>query len=47
MFTGDETMALITRDNEPKLDVLFDFAKHTSLNLEEFLAQINSIEKLH
>ena len=40
-------MALIAKDNEPKLDVLYDFARQTGFNLEEVLTQINSIEKLY
>ena len=47
LITRDEAMALIAKDNEPKLDVLYDFAKHTGFNLEEVLTQINSIEKLY
>jgi len=47
LITRDEAMALIAQDNEPKLDVLNDFAKHTGFNLEEVLTRINSIEKLY
>ena len=47
LITRDEAMALIAKDNEPKLDVLYDFAKHTGFNLEEVLTRINSIEKIY
>lgn len=47
LITREEAMKLIAEDNEPKLDVLYDFAKHTGFNLEEVLTRINSIEKLY
>ena len=47
LITRDEAIRLISEDNEPKLDVLNDFAKQTGFNLEEVLTRINSIEKLY
>jgi hypothetical protein len=47
LISRDEAMALISQDNEPKLDVLYDFAKQTGFNLEEVLTRINSIEKIY
>ncbi len=43
----DEALTLVAKDNEPKMDVLYDFAKHTGFNLEEVLTRINSIDKLY
>jgi len=43
----DEAMSLAAKDNEPKMDVLEDFARHTGFNLEEVLTRINSIDKLY
>jgi hypothetical protein len=40
-------MALIVQDNEPKLRVLYGFAKHAGFSLEEVLIRLNSIEKLY
>ncbi|MBT3238821.1 MAG: hypothetical protein HOK06_03860 [Rhodospirillaceae bacterium] len=47
LVSRDEALALVAKDNEPKMDVLYDFAKHTGFNLEEVLTRINSIEKLY
>ncbi|MHA1597668.1 MAG: hypothetical protein ACTSV1_03015 [Alphaproteobacteria bacterium] len=43
----DEALRLAREDNEPKLDVLYDFARQTGFNLEEVLTRINSIDKLY
>ncbi|MBC8268846.1 MAG: hypothetical protein H8E36_08865 [Rhodospirillaceae bacterium] len=47
LITREQAQELLAQDNEPKLDVLYDFAKHTGFNLEEVLTRINSIEKLY
>jgi hypothetical protein len=40
-------MALIVQDNEPKLGVLYGFAKHAGFNLEEVIPRLNFIEKIY
>lgn len=47
LITREQALNFLIEDNEPKLDVLYDFAKHTGFNLEEVLTRINSIEKLY
>jgi len=47
LIDREEALKLLALDNEPKLDVLYDFAKHTGFNLEEVLTRINSIDKLY
>jgi len=47
LIDREEAMRLVTKDNVPQLDVLYDFAKHTGFNLEEVLTRINSIDKLY
>jgi glutamine---fructose-6-phosphate transaminase (isomerizing) len=47
LITREQALELLAQDNEPKLDVLYDFAKHTGFNLEEVLTRINSINKLY
>jgi glucosamine--fructose-6-phosphate aminotransferase (isomerizing) len=47
LITREQAQELLAKDNEPKLDVLYDFAKHTGFNLEEVLTRINSIDKLY
>jgi hypothetical protein len=47
LITREQAQELLAEDNEPKLDVLSDFAKHTGFNLEEVLTRINSIDKLY
>lgn len=47
LITRAQAQELLAVDNEPKLEVLYDFAKHTGFNLEEVLTRINSIDKLY
>ncbi|MBC8270118.1 MAG: hypothetical protein H8E36_15355 [Rhodospirillaceae bacterium] len=47
LITREQAVLLLEEDNAPKMDVLYDFAKHTGFNLEEVLTRINSIEKLY
>ena len=47
LIDRDKAMELVRKDNEPKMEVLYDFAKHTGFNLEEVLVRINSIDKLY
>ncbi len=47
LIDRDRALALVAKDNEPKMDVLYDFARHTGFNLEEVLTRINSIDKLY
>ena len=47
LITREQALDFLIEDNEPKLEVLNDFAKQTGFNLEEVLTRINSIEKLY
>ncbi len=47
LITREEAMALIEVENQPNLDVLYEFAQQTGINLEEVLTKINTIEKLY
>lgn len=47
LLSRDEALDLAARDNQPDMNALADFAKHTGFNLEEVLTRINSIDKLY
>ncbi len=47
LIDRDHALELVAKDNEPKMEVLYDFAKHIGFNLEEILVRINSIQKLY
>jgi hypothetical protein len=47
LISRDQALELIGKDNKPKMEVLYDFAKQTGFNLEEVLVRINSIDKLY
>jgi len=47
LISRDQAMELATKDNVPKMDVLYDFARNTGFNLEEVLVRINAIKKLY
>jgi len=47
LITRDEALVLIEEENQPNLDVLYEFAQQTGINLEEVLTKINTIEKLY
>jgi len=47
LISRDEALKLLSQDNEPKMDVLYDFAKQIGFNLEEVLTRINAIDKLY
>ena len=47
LISRDQALELIGKDNKPKMEVLYNFAKQTGFNLEEVLVRINSIDKLY
>jgi hypothetical protein len=47
LITREQALELVKKDNMPKMDVLYDFARNTGFNLEEVLVRINAIKKLY
>jgi len=43
----DEALALVAKDNEPEMSILYEFAQQIGINLEEVLTRINTAKKLY
>tara|TARA_B100002051_G_scaffold139478_3_gene132494 strand:- start:2280 stop:4214 length:1935 start_codon:yes stop_codon:yes gene_type:complete len=43
----DTALRLVAKDNEPDMDILYEFAQQVGINLEEILTRINTAKKLY
>jgi len=45
LIDRDTALAMVSRDNQPNIQALYEFARQVGVNLEEVMARINTFEK--
>jgi len=45
LIDRDKALALVAKDNEPEMSILYEFAQQIGINLEEVLTRINAAKK--